>query len=268
MPLGQNINVTSDSTVSDGTYVGFIVLTFVGGLLAWFLVDAKSVVRDDGSRVIVMKHPTAASELLGVWQTLVNDPWIVLLWPMFFASNWFYTYQFNDVNLAQFNTRTRALNNVLYWSAQIVGAIIFGTFLDTKHLRRTTRAKAGWAALFVLTMVIWVRHYSSHDVEALLLTLFDRVVAMISRRVTLASKWLIRLIKRWTGPRPATLAQCSSTSSTVSMMLLGKRQSIGMLDVPFRRAELTCIRFMGAMSNNSRVLANYAAFYKGIQSAG
>lgn len=160
MPLGQNINVTSNSTVSDGTYVGFIVLTFVGGLLAWFLVDAKSVVRDDGSRVIVMKHPTAVSEIVGVWQTLVNDPWIILLWPMFFASNWFYTYQFNDVNLAQFNTRTRALNNVLYWSAQIVGAIIFGTFLDTKYLRRTTRAKAGWAALFVITMVIWVRSTS------------------------------------------------------------------------------------------------------------
>lgn len=26
--------------------------------------------------------------------------------------------------------------------------------------------------------------------------------------------------------------------------------------------------FMGAMSNNSRVLANYVGFYKGIQSAG
>jgi len=43
IPLGQNINVTSASTVSDGTYVGFIVLTFLGAVLAWFLVDSKGM---------------------------------------------------------------------------------------------------------------------------------------------------------------------------------------------------------------------------------
>jgi len=31
---------------------------------------------------------------------------------------------------------------------------------------------------------------------------------------------------------------------------------------------LTNIRFMGALTNNSRKLANFAGFYKGIQSAG
>jgi hypothetical protein len=29
----------------------------------------------------------------------VTDPWIVLLFPMFFASNYFYTYQFNGKEL-------------------------------------------------------------------------------------------------------------------------------------------------------------------------
>ena len=37
------------STVSEGTYVGFIVLTACGDGLAWFLVDAKIVVRNKGS---------------------------------------------------------------------------------------------------------------------------------------------------------------------------------------------------------------------------
>jgi hypothetical protein len=31
---------------------------------------------------------------------------------------------------------------------------------------------------------------------------------------------------------------------------------------------LTVVRFMGAITNNSRKLANFAGFYKGIQSAG
>ena len=102
-----------------------------------------------------MKNPTWASELMGLWKTLQSDPYVIFLFPMFFASNWFYTYQFNDVNLAKFNVRTRSLNSVLYWLSQMVGAGIFGILLDLSYFRRTVRAKAAWAALFVLTFVIW-----------------------------------------------------------------------------------------------------------------
>ena len=66
MPLGQNIHVTSNSTVSDGTYIGFLILTFIGACLAFALVDAKHVVRSDGSKVILMKHPTWKTELWGL----------------------------------------------------------------------------------------------------------------------------------------------------------------------------------------------------------
>ncbi|RMX75188.1 hypothetical protein D0868_16856, partial [Hortaea werneckii] len=160
VPLGQNIHVTTDSTVSDGTYIGFLVLTVAGAILAWTLVDGTHVVRKDGSRIIMMKNPTWKTELLGLWETLWSDPYIILLWPMFFSSNWFYTYQFNDVNLAQFNTRTRALNSTLYWSAQIIGAIVFGFSLDFHKLRRTIRAKIAWTALLVLTMAVWGGGYA------------------------------------------------------------------------------------------------------------
>jgi len=39
IPLGQNINTTTKGTVSDGTYIGFIILTALGALLAWTLVS-------------------------------------------------------------------------------------------------------------------------------------------------------------------------------------------------------------------------------------
>jgi hypothetical protein len=160
IPLAQNINTTSDSTVSDGTYIGFIVLTALGAVLACCLVSAKSVVRNDGSRIILMKNPTWQTEILGLWQVFRSDPYIVLLFPMFFSSNWFYTYQFNGVNLAQFNTRTRALNNVLYWMAQIIGAFMMGYALDLNFIRRTTRAKIAWIILFLLTMATWGGGYA------------------------------------------------------------------------------------------------------------
>lgn len=137
-----------------------MVLNFLGAVLAWSLVDARNVQRVDGSHVVLMKHPTWQSELLGLWETLRTDSWIVFLFPMFFASNWFYTYQFNGVNLARFNVRTRALNNVLYWTSQIIGAYVFGYALDMSKVRRTTRAKAAWVVMFVITMAIWGGGYA------------------------------------------------------------------------------------------------------------
>lgn len=143
------------AAVSDATYVVFLILTFLGACLSWTLTDAKHVVRRDGSKIILMKHPTWQSELLGLWETLRSDSYIVLLFPMFFASNWFYTYQFQDVNLALFNIRTRALNSTLYWLAQILGAAVFGFALDSPNIRRTTRAKVAWLVMFLLTFGVW-----------------------------------------------------------------------------------------------------------------
>ncbi|SJL05216.1 uncharacterized protein ARMOST_08582 [Armillaria ostoyae] len=52
---------------------------------------------------------------------------------MFFASNWFYTWQFSGFNGAIFNIRARGLNNVCYWISQIIGSILIG-LLDRKSI--------------------------------------------------------------------------------------------------------------------------------------
>ena len=146
--------------MTDGTYIGFLILTFIGACLAWTLVDAKTVVRSDGSHVILMKNPTWQSELLGLVEVLKTDVWIICLFPMFLASNWFYTYQFNGFNSAKFDIRTRALNSILYWTSQIIGAYVFGYGLDIKTVRRSMKAKVVWGVLFVITMVIWGGGYA------------------------------------------------------------------------------------------------------------
>ena len=137
-----------------------MILTFIGACLAWTLVDARNVVRSDGSHVILMKQPSWKSEILGLVEVLRTDVWIVVLFPMFLASNWFYTYQFNGFNAAKFNIRTRALNNTLYWTSQIIGAYVFGYMLDIRSLRRPVRAKLAWGILFAITMAIWGGGYA------------------------------------------------------------------------------------------------------------
>lgn len=133
---------------------------FFGALLALSLCNAGEVVRKDGSRVILMKNPTWQSELIGLYETLRDGPFVLLLFPMFFSSNWFYVYQQNAVNSAYHNTRTKALNNLLYWLAQIIAAGIWGYLLDIERVRRTVRAKIALGTLFVLTFAIWGGGYA------------------------------------------------------------------------------------------------------------
>lgn len=57
------------------------------------MANPKAMIRSDGTRVIPPRHPSWKTEFYGLWITLITDPWIVLLFPMFFASNWFYTWR-------------------------------------------------------------------------------------------------------------------------------------------------------------------------------
>jgi hypothetical protein len=107
-----------------------------------------------------MKNPSWWTEIRGLWETISSEPWIVLLFPMFWSSNWFYIYQQNGINGAYFDTRTKSLNGFLYWFAQIVAAVIVGPLLDIERFRRTTRARAALISLFVLTVVIWGSGYA------------------------------------------------------------------------------------------------------------
>ncbi|KAH8885253.1 MFS general substrate transporter [Thozetella sp. PMI_491] len=234
IPLGENINTKGNVTVSDGTYIGFIVLMFFGAILALLLCNAEDVVRKDGSRVILMKNPTWQSELYGLYETLRFEPFVILLFPMFFCSNWFYTYQFNAVNGAYFNTRTKPLNSLLYWTAQIIAAAIWGYALDSERLSRSMRAKIALGVLFVLTFAIWGGGYS-----------FEKTYT----RETVAAEDFH--FTDWTD------------SNYVGLMFL--YMFYGLFDAAW---QATVYWFLGALSNSGRRSANFVGFYKGIQSVG
>lgn len=155
IPLAQLVNQKKQAPANDGTYIAFIVLMVLGAGLSALLCNANAVIREDNTKVILMKNPTFVSEFVGLWETLISDPWIVLLFPMFFSSNIFYTYQNNAMNAAHFNPRTRALNNLLYWLAQIFGAVVNGYALDIQGVRRSVRARVSFIVLFALTFLIW-----------------------------------------------------------------------------------------------------------------
>jgi hypothetical protein len=132
----------------------------IGAVIALFMCNADQVQREDGTHVILMKNPSWQTEIVGLWETLRSEPYILLMFPMFFASNIFYTYQENDMNNLYFNPRTRCLNGLLYWLAQIFGASLFGFCLDIASVRRSVRAKVSFIVLCVFTFAIWGGGYA------------------------------------------------------------------------------------------------------------
>ncbi|CAO1620667.1 unnamed protein product [Parajaminaea phylloscopi] len=147
------------SSLGNGTYAAFIAITFLGGLIAALLKDPATLVRSDGTTVVVPKSTTWRFELLGLGRLLRTDPWVLLLFPMFFASNFFYTWQNQVYNAKLFTLRTRALNSLLYWLAQIFGALLVSIVLDNPRVRRRTRAWAGWGITFVIVWAVWAGCY-------------------------------------------------------------------------------------------------------------
>ncbi|KAF9443610.1 MFS general substrate transporter [Macrolepiota fuliginosa MF-IS2] len=231
--LGQNFHSKVRCSVGNGTYIGFLVLTLIGVTIPIFMAEPSKIVRFDGTRVTTPRHPSWKSEILGLWVTLRTDPYVLLLFPMFLASNWFYTWQFNEYNSALFNIRARSLNNLVYWLAQIVGSLSIGFLLDQKRFTRRFRAFAGWSVLMIMVFVvhIWAYFYQKHYTreslppDAIKMDIFDHGY----------------------GGRIMLYIFC------------------GLLDAMWQTAVYW---LMGAMSNDPSKLAYFTGFYKSIQSAG
>jgi MFS family permease len=230
--LGQNFHSESNS-VSNGTYIAFIALTILGVTIPMLMADPEKMIRSDGTKVTAPRHPSWKTEIYGLWVALRTDPLIVLLFPMFFASNWFYTWQFNDYNGAVFNIRARALNNLVYWIAQIIGSVSIGFLLDQKALGRRLRAFSGWTVLMVMIFIVhtWAFFYQ---------------------------KTYTRATTTPTSPKIDIYSH--NYPSRIFLYIF-----CGLLDAMW---QTTAYWLMGAMSNDPAKLAHFAGFYKSIQSAG
>ncbi|KAG5642565.1 hypothetical protein DXG03_002552 [Asterophora parasitica] len=241
--LGQNFHskvmsvfstpMTAANSVGNGTYIGFLVLTLIGVLIPLLMVDPNDMVRTDGTKVTAPRHPSWKVEIYGLWVTLKTDPMVLFLFPMFFTSNWFYTWQFNEYNNALFNIRARSLNNLVYWLAQIAGSLAIGFLLDQQSIPRRTRAFASWTILLIMVFVvhIWAYFYQKDYTRESIPSDAEKMDISDHRY---ASRVLLYIV-------------------------------CGLLDAMW---QTTAYWIIGAMSNDPAKLAHFTGFYKSFQSAG
>lgn len=107
--FGKEIK-SKTSQASNGTYIAFIIFvsgmrsstnvtshgarqTCIGMVVPMLMADPRKMRRTDGTRIITIANRTWKAEIHGLVVSLKNDLWIILLFPMFFASFFFYTWR-------------------------------------------------------------------------------------------------------------------------------------------------------------------------------
>lgn len=98
IPMATNWNRVAAEAASGSTYIVFLVLNIVGLVIACFLANPKNVILPNGRPVAIARQPTWLSEFKGLVFALRTDPLVLLMFPFFLSSNWFYAYQFNAIN--------------------------------------------------------------------------------------------------------------------------------------------------------------------------
>ncbi|KAF3432711.1 hypothetical protein FNV43_RR23813 [Rhamnella rubrinervis] len=231
IPFVLNYHRTKAPSVNDGTYIAFMCFMFVGALLSLAILPPSRVIRDDGTRCTNIKYSNVSTEAVEIVKLFRN--WkMLLIFPAAWSSNFFYTYQFNHVNGALFNLRTRGLNNVFYWGAQMLGSIGIGYLMDFSFQSRRARGFAGIGVVGVLGTAIWggglanQLHYSTNDLPVKL--------DFKDSGVDFAGPFVLYF-------------------------------SYGLLDAMFQSMVYWII---GALADDSEILSRYVGFYKGVQSAG
>ncbi|KAF9922075.1 hypothetical protein FBU30_007827, partial [Linnemannia zychae] len=221
--------------VSPETYIVYMVIMGLATLLGFFLSKPSSIVRDNGDPVVVAKFAGIKAETLAILSVFCD--WrMLLLIPAFFFSNFSYTYQFNDFNGFAFNIRTRALNAIIFWLAQIVGALVIGYMLDGIPLKRPRRAVIGLVFIGVLFMATW----------------------LAALMVQIKHNWQRKGIHR----TPELIDFGKGGIYTGLVAIYGM---FGFCDAAFA---VYCYWLMGALSNKHDELSRYAGFFKSIQSLG
>ncbi|PIA15730.1 MFS general substrate transporter [Coemansia reversa NRRL 1564] len=230
LPFAINFHSEKDS-LSDGVYIAFVVLECLGAIMGLALAPPAKVTRSDGSSVVLVKYTNVGREAIEILKLFIN-PLMLGLLPMCFTSNFFYTYQFNSINGALFNIRTRGFNNIFYWGSQMVGAFAISFLLDTPRFKRRTRGFIAFGLVFVFFNAIWGGSLALHNKYPEGIEAGDRLDFKDSKRVA--------------GP-------------IILYVLCGVGDAL---------YQSLAYWIIGSLSNNNQKLSRYAGFYKGMQSFG
>lgn len=226
IPVAQNQNNTDTGSVSDGTYIAITILMIVGIFTALLVANPESIIRSDGTRVLNAQQKSFKEEISGIYYSIKKEPYFIFFLPFSFMALYYPAFQSNDFNGYFFNVRTRAVNGLLYGISQMLAAILFGLFLDLPLFKRRSRALIGWFMLFITVFI-----------------------------VSLCGYFPTRESHRNIPYDPPMDLHDGSKAAKYMVLYFFYGWQDGMV-------QAYAFWIMGALSNDSRVVSMYAAFYK------
>ncbi|KAF9172207.1 hypothetical protein BGX21_003901 [Mortierella sp. AD011] len=240
--LGAN---TGDGGASTNSYIGYMSVMVVGMILSLFLLPSNKVIRRDGSHVIRIKYLSPITELKSVFY-LFRDWRMLCLVPMFFTSNWVYTYQFTGVNALNFSPRSRNMNSMFYWLSQIISSILFGSFLDRAEWSRPKRARSGLILLAILLIGTWCGGIIFQSTFGPTSAILNKDGVYVKNPADFHAIDLVRNPREYIGPFFLYIAY-------------------GCVDAMYQGYSYW---LMGALTNDTSQAARFAGFYKFVQNLG
>ncbi|KAI9298015.1 hypothetical protein K502DRAFT_300049 [Neoconidiobolus thromboides FSU 785] len=231
IPFGLNYD-NKEAGVTPVTYLGLGAVMLFGSSISFLLAPIQDVIKDDGRPVLIHRYKSVGREAAAVF-SMIKDWKMLCLLPLFLSSNWFYSYQFQVFNAEVFAIRTRSLNTVFYWFAQMVGALFLGKFLDNTRLNRSRKGLYAMIFIFVTSTCIWAGGLAfqlSYSIEN---------NPYKTTKIDFTSK-------EW-GPL------------LILYILYGVMDSM---------IQTLAYWVLGSLDNDPLVLSRYAGFYKAVQSGG
>ncbi|KAF9437025.1 hypothetical protein BGZ76_002226 [Entomortierella beljakovae] len=245
IPLIVQWNDQDHNGASPGSYAAYMSIMVMGSILSMLLLPASKVYRRDGSRVVRVRYLNPITEIKSVI-ALFKDWRMLVLVPMFFTSNWVYIYQFTAVNALNFSARSRNMNSMFYWLAQIVASVLFGTFLDRLQWSRPQRARYGLILLSVLLAGTWTGGLAFQTTFGPKNPVMSTEGYFIKNSDDFHSIDLVRNTKEYIGPFFLYV-------------------SYGVVDAMYQGYSYW---LMGALTNDTNQAARFAGFYKFVQNLG
>lgn len=151
--LGITAKQNKGASVSTAVYITFVILMIIAIFVCWLVLPPYYVVRGDGTLVKLESDATVVEEIKAFARQFLD--WkMIMLFPMFFTSNYFYAYQGSIVS-KMFTPRGRALAALLSNLGAVFGAIAVGFVLDYFPGGRRRRAIAGWCYTLFMLCLVW-----------------------------------------------------------------------------------------------------------------
>ncbi|WOO79916.1 uncharacterized protein LOC62_02G003430 [Vanrija pseudolonga] len=166
--LSANYNKTKATGVGPAVYGAFIGIHLLAGIIALcFIVDPRTVRRNDGTYLAVFPHASLRDELRGMWETLHNPRVMMFMFAAFALDLWLPI--LGSWNSFTFSLRARTLNSMVFYLIQIPSAFFCNWLVSTDLVpsRRKRIAYAlTWATVInVAAWAAWIQYLAKHNLD-------------------------------------------------------------------------------------------------------